>query len=50
MYYHYMSTSNTDEFFQGATTEEDFPTVPLDDAFWLEDPVPDRNLCIHEQS
>ena len=30
--------------------EEDFPTAPLDDNIWLEDPVLDRCLCIHEQS
>ena len=30
--------------------EEDFPTAPLDDDIWLEDSVPDRHLCIHEQS
>ena len=27
-----------------------FPATPLDDAIWLEDQVPDRHLCIHEQS
>ena len=37
--------------FQDATAEdEDFPTIPLDDDVWLEDPVPDRHFCIHEQS
>ena len=30
--------------------EEDFPTAPIDDDIWLEDPVPERYLCIHEQS
>ena len=41
-----------DDPFQEATTEEeeDFPTAPLDDDIWLEDPVPGRCLCIHEQS
>ena len=29
---------------------EDFPTAPIDDAIWWEDPVPDRQLCIHKQS
>ena len=28
--------------------EEHFPTVPLDDDFWMEDPVPERHLCIHD--
>ena len=45
-----MSTPSTDESFQDTTAEEDFPTAPLDDAIWLEDPVPDRHLCINEQS
>ena len=51
MDYH-TSTPNTDDPFQDATEEEeeDFPTAPLDDDIWLEDPVPDRHLCIHEQS
>ena len=30
--------------------EEDFPTAPLDDDVWMEEPVPDRHFCIHEQS
>ena len=29
---------------------QDFPTAPLDDDIELEDPVPDRHLCIHEQT
>ena len=47
-----MSTPNTDDPFQNVTAEEeeDFPTAPLDDDFWLEEPVPDRHLCIHRQS
>ena len=54
---HHMDTHNTDtlwpdDSFQDtiAEDEEDFPTAPLDDDIWLEDPVPDRHLCIHEQS
>ena len=31
-------------------TEEHFPTVSLDDDFWMEEPIPDRHLCIHENS
>ena len=50
MNYHHTSTPNTDNSFQDATAEEDFPTTPLDVDIWLEDPVPDRHLCIHEQS
>ena len=47
---HHTSTPSTDDSFQDATAEEDFPTVPLDDDIWLEDPDPDRHICIHEQS
>ena len=31
-------------------TEEHFPTVSLDDDFWMEDPVPERHLCIHDNA
>ena len=31
-------------------TEEHFPTVSLDDDVWMEEPVPERLLCIHENS
>ena len=30
--------------------EEHIPTVSLDDNFWLEVPVPERHLCIHENA
>ena len=49
MDYHHTSTPNTDDSSQDATAE-DFLTAPLDDDIWLEDQVPDRHLCIHEQS
>ena len=51
MDYHHTSTLGTDDSSQDATVEEeeDFPTAPLND-IWLEGPVPDRHLCIHEQS
>ena len=44
MVYHCM-----DDSFQATTNEEDedFPTAPLNDDVWLEEPVPDRHLCIH---
>ena len=29
-------------------TEEHFPTISLDDNIWMEEPVPERHLCIHE--
>ena len=47
---HHTSTPSTDQFFQDATDKENFPTAPLDDDVWLEDPIPDRHLCIHEPS
>ena len=51
MYYHHTSTPSADDPFHDATAEEeeDFSTAPLDDDIWLEDPVPDRHLYIHEQ-
>ena len=30
--------------------EEHFPTVSLDDDFWMEEPVPEGHLCIHENA
>ena len=50
MDHHCAPTPGTDDSFQDITSddEEDFPTAPLDDNIWLEDPVPDRHLCIHE--
>ena len=30
--------------------EEHFPTVSLDDDFWMEEPISERHLCIHENS
>ena len=48
MDYHHTSTSSKDDSYHDATAE-DFPIAPLDDVIWLEDPVPDRHLCIHEQ-
>ena len=37
------------------TEEEDddikhFPTISLNDDFWMEEPVPERHLCIYEDS
>ena len=50
--YHHTSISSIGNSFQDATAEEeDFPTASLDDDdICLEDRVPDRCLCIHEQS
>ena len=52
MDYHHTPAPGTDDSFQDVTTEEeeDFPTAPLDDDIWLEDPVPDRHSCIYKQS
>ena len=30
--------------------EEHFPTAPLDDNVWMDEPVLDRHLCIYEHS
>ena len=27
--------------------EEDFPTTALNDPVWSEEPIPDRQICIH---
>ena len=35
---------------EDSDTEEHFPTISLDDDFWMEEPVPERHLCIHENS
>ena len=50
---HQMAHHLTDDSFQDITSEEEevdehFPTVPLDDDIWMDKPVPDRHLCIHE--
>ena len=51
-------TSNTHQFssyFDGVvweddltSSEENFPTAPLNDKVWSEDLIPERQLCIHE--
>ena len=50
---HCTSTLNTENSFQDSTSEEeeeDFPTAPLVDDVWLEDPIQVRHLCIQDQS
>ena len=47
---HHTSTPTTEQFFQDDTADEDFSTAPLDDDVWLEDPIPDIPLCIHDTS
>ena len=50
----HLLTSTTDQFLTDAwdedstSTKEHFPTVPLKDDVWTKDPIPDRQLCIHE--
>ena len=57
--HHYCtSTQNMEKFFTDVNgvawdyeitfSEENFPTAPLDDEVWSEDPILDRQLCIHE--
>ena len=51
-------TSNTKQFFTDVdsvswnddttSSKENFPTAPLEDVVWSEDPIPDRQLCIHK--
>ena len=46
---YHTSTPSADNPFQDATAEEeDFPTAPLDDDIWLEDPLLNSHWCIHE--
>ena len=51
-----MTCHLTDDSFQDVPSkeeeevEEHYPTAPLDNDVWMEEPVPDRHLCIHEQS
>ena len=44
--HHLPSTAEEDD----NDTEEHSPTVSLDDNVWMEEPVPERHLCIHENS
>ena len=32
------------------STVKHFPTISLEDNIWMEEPVPERHLCIHENS
>ena len=41
---HHLSSTDKDE------EEEHFPTAPLNDDVWMEEPVSDRHLCIHKDS
>ena len=50
MNHQHTSAPSTDKFFKDDTTEENFPTAPLDDDNWSEDQIPDRHWCIHDTS
>ena len=45
---HHLTSIEEDE--EEDDTEEHFPTASLNDDVWMEEPVPYRNLCIHEHS
>ena len=57
-HHYHISTQTTDQFYTNfdnvawdedtTSTEGDFPTGPLDDDIWAEDPIWDRQLCIQE--
>ena len=46
MAHHLTSIEEEDE--EEKDAEEHFPTASLDDDVWMEEPVPGRHLCIHE--
>ena len=50
MNHHHTSIPSTDQFLMDDTTEENFPTAPLDDDVWLGDQIPERHLCIYDTS
>ena len=50
MAHHLTDDSFKDVLSEEEEVEEHIPTAPLDDDVWMEEPVPDRHLCIHEQS
>ena len=40
-------TSMEEEDEEEEDIEEHFPTASLNDDVWMEEPVPDRHVCIH---
>ena len=46
---HHLSSTEEDKE-EEKEEEEHFPTAPLNDDIWMEEPVPDMHLCIHEDS
>ena len=47
---HHTSADYEEEEVEEEEEEEHFPTAPLNDDVWMEEPVPERHLCIHEHS
>ena len=47
---HHLTSADEEEDKEEEDAEEHFPTAPLIDDVWIEEPVPDRHLCIHEHS
>ena len=57
-HHYHTSTQNKEQFFTDIngvawdndtpSSKEHFSTAPFDDDVWSEDPIPDRQLCIHE--
>ena len=45
---HHLTSMEEDEDEEDA--DEHFPTASLDDNVWMEEPLPDRHLCIHVNS
>ena len=43
---HHLTSADDEE----EVEEEHFPTAPLSNDVWMEEPVPDRQLCIYEHS
>ena len=48
--HHLTSAEEEEEDEEDEDLEEHFPTSLLNDDVWMEEPVPDRHLCIHEHS
>ena len=44
---HHLTSADEEE---EEDAEEHFPTAPQNDDVWMEVPVPDRHLCLHEHS
>ena len=47
---HHLPSIEEEEDEEEEDAEEPFPTASIDDNVWMEEPVPDRHICIHEDS